>query len=314
MLVREWMTTVLITVRPDAPVAEAQHLMRHRRIRHLPVVAGGRLAGILTDRDVRTALPSQATSLAAGEIHYLLDRLSVERIMTRSVITIGPDAPIADAVGLLLAYRIGALPVIENDRLVGIITETDVLTAFAATFAPSAAGAAQTGAAAATEKAVSQAPAASSAPPGTGHAILVPLDGSSGSESVLPTVGELARASSARVRLLRVASAPEAVEAEGRIIAYGDQETSRVELETLAYLKRVAQSLPEAAVECIVRFGDAAEEIVKEAQAARVHLIAMASHRRRGLDRALRGSVAETVERASAIPVMMVSYGPELTG
>jgi len=306
MLVREWMTTVLATVRPDAPVAEAQHLMRHRRIRHLPVVAGGRLSGIITDRDVRTALPSQATSLAAGEILYLLDRLSVERIMTRPVITIGPEAPIADAVALLLAHRIGALPVMEGDRLVGIITETDLLRAFASTFG--------TGVPVAPRGAVASSTTTSPAPQATGHTILVPLDGSSGSESVLPTVGELARARSARVRLLRVAAEPEAVEADDRIIAYADQETSRVELETLAYLKRVAQSLPDVEVDCAVRFGDAAEEIVKEAQRAHVHLIAMATHRRRGLDRALRGSVAETVERASAIPVVLVSYGPEPPG
>jgi CBS domain-containing protein/nucleotide-binding universal stress UspA family protein len=303
MLVREWMTTILVTVRSDAPVAEAQHLMRHRRIRHLPVVDGGRLAGIITDRDVRTTLPSPATSLAAGEIRYLLDRLLVERVMTRAVITIGPDAPIVEAVGLVLTHRIGALPVVEGDRLVGIITETDLLRAFAATLAAGAPEPAR--AAAPTES--SPGPARSDA----GHRILVPLDGSLGSESVLPTVGELARARGARVHLLRVAANPGAVETGERIIAYADQETSRVELEVLAYLKHLARALPDLEVDCVVRFGEAAEEIVKEAQAACVDLIAMASHRRRGLGRALKGSVAETVERASAIPVVLVPYGPE---
>ena len=305
MLVREWMTTVLVTVRPDAPVAEAQHLMRHRRIRHLPVVEGERLAGIITDRDVRTTLPSPATSLAVGEIRYLLDRLLVERVMTRSVITIGPDAPIADAVGLVLAHRIGALPVVEDDRLVGIITETDLLRAFAATLRGRRAG---------TRCRRGAAPASSPGRRPAGHTILVPLDGSPGSESVLPTVGELALARGARVRLLRVAPEPKAVEADDRIIAYADQETSRVEMETLAYLKRAAAALPGIEVDCVVGFGEAAEEIVKDAQAARVDLIAMATHRRRGLDRALRGSVAETVERASAIPVVLVPYGPEPAG
>jgi CBS domain-containing protein/nucleotide-binding universal stress UspA family protein len=303
MLVREWMTTVLVTVRPDAPVAEAQHLMRHRRIRHLPVVEGGRLAGIITDRDVRTTLPSPATSLAAGEIRYLLDRLLVERVMTRSVITIGPDAPIAEAVRLVLAHRIGALPVTENTRVVGIITETDLLRAFATMFAAAAATPARDAAPAA--------PPAIPAPRGAGHTILVPLDGAAGSESVLPTVGELAQARGARVRLLRVAPEPKAVEADHRIIAYADQETSRVEMEALAYLKRVALALPGIEVDCAVCFGEAAEEIVKAARAAHADLIAMATHRRRGLDRALRGSVAETVERASAIPVVLVPYGPE---
>lgn len=301
MLVRDWMTTVLVTVRPGAPVAEAQHLMRHRRIRHLPVVESGRLAGIITDRDVRTTLPSPATSLAAGEIRYLLDRLLVERVMTRSVITIGPDAPIAEAVSLLLSHRIGALPVVQDTRLVGIITETDLLRAFAAADALSA-------------DVARPSPASSPGRRDSGHTILVPLDGTPGSESVLSTVGELALAQSARVRLLRVASQPKAVEADDRIIAYADQETSRVELETLAYLKRAALALPGIEVDCAVSFGDAAEEIVRDARAQRVDLIAMATHRRRGLDRAFRGSVAETVERASAIPVVLVPYGPEPPG
>ncbi len=303
MLVREWMTTVLVTVRPDSPVAEAQHLMRHRRIRHLPVVEGGRLAGIITDRDVRTTLPSPATSLAVAEIRYLLDRLLVGRVMTRPVITIGPDATIAEAVDLVLARRIGALPVMEGDRLVGIITETDLLRAFAAIAAADAT--------APSRGAGQAAPATSRAPCSGGPTILVPLDGSPGSESVLSTVGELAHAQGARVRLLRVVPEAKAVEAGDRIIAYADQETSRVELATLAYLKRVALALPTIEVDCIVGFGEAAEEIVKQAQASHVDLIAMATHRRRGLDRALRGSVAETVERASAIPVVLVPYGPE---
>jgi acetoin utilization protein AcuB len=301
MLVREWMTTVLVTVRPDSPVAEAQHLMRHRRIRHLPVVDGERLVGIITDRDVRTTLPSPATSLAAGEVRYLLDRLLVERVMTRAVITIGPDAPIADAVGLVLAHRIGALPVMERGRLIGIITETDLLRAFAATFEPGAPAPAREAAAAAPRSAFR----------GAGPTILVALDGAPGSESVLPTVGELAQARGARVRLLSVAPEPKAVEGDDRIIAYADQETSRVEMEVLAYLRRVALALPGIEVDCAVAFGDAAEEIARAAREAHADLIAMATHRRRGLDRALRGSVAETVERASSIPVVLVPYGPE---
>jgi nucleotide-binding universal stress UspA family protein/predicted transcriptional regulator len=267
--------------------------MRHRRIRHLPVVEGGRLAGIITDRDVRTTLSSPATILAVGEIRYLLDRLLVERVMTRSVITIGPEASIGDAVGLILSHRIGALPVIEDDRLVGILTETDLLRAFATTSAARATAP------------VGQSAQVPSAPPRTrsssGPTILVPLDGSPGSD----------HAQAVRVRLLRVVPEAKAVEAGDRIIAYADQETSRVELEALAYLKRVALALPGIEVDGIVGFGEAAGEIVKQAQAPRVDLIAMATHRRRGLDRALKGSVAETVERASAIPVVLVPYGPE---
>ena len=208
MQVRQWMTTVPITIRPDAPVADAQHLMRHRRIRHLPVVTDGRLVGIITDRDVRTAMPSPATGLAAGEIRYLLHRLLVERIMTRSVITISPDRSIADAAGLVLLHRIGALPVMEDDRLAGIITETDLLRAFAS-------GATPAERAARPDRSIVE------------HTILVPLDGSPGSESVLPAVAELARARAARVQLLRVEPPPKALEAGDRVIAFADQETSR---------------------------------------------------------------------------------------
>jgi nucleotide-binding universal stress UspA family protein len=87
-----------------------------------------------------------------------------------------------------------------------------------------------------------------------------------------------------------------------------------VELETLAYLKRLGEALPGIDVDHVVRFGEAVEEIVSEAKEARVDLIAMATHRRRGLDRALKGSVAEDVERVSAIPVVLVPYGPEPLG
>lgn len=298
MRVQEWMTTVLVTVRPDDPVAQAQRLMRYRRIRHLPVVRDGRLVGIITDRDVRTALPSPATSFAAGEVRYLLDRLLVERVMSRTVVTVGPSASLADAVSLVLTHRIGALPVLDGDQLVGILTETDLLRALAS-FVPLAATAGPVGVRVA---------ASSGAP---GGAILVPLDGSPGSESVLPTVCELARARGARVHLLRVAPKAREVESGNRIIVYADQETSRVEMEVLDYLKAIARALTDVDVRCAVRFGDAAEEIVRAAEAEPADLIAMATHRRRGLDRALRGSVAETVERASAIPVLLVPYGPE---
>jgi acetoin utilization protein AcuB len=320
MLVRDRMTSVLFTARPETSVADVEHVMRHRRIRHVPVVSDdGRLVGIVTDRDVRTAMPSPATSLAAGEIYYLVNRLRVERIMTHAVIAIGPDAPISDAVGRMLARRIGALPVLEGGRLVGIITETDLLRAFAEMCAsgattpsggsPEAAWSPERAAADAREAVPPACPAAVS----TGHSILVPLDGSPGSESVLPTVAELALARSARVRLLRVVAVPAEVRIGDRIVAYADQEAGRVELETLYYLKGIADALPGVEVARVVRFGDPVDEIVREAQTAGVDLIAMATHRRTALDRAFNGSIAETVERAAAIPVVLVPYGSALS-
>lgn len=303
MLVREWMTTVPITLGPDSPVGEAEQLMRHRRIRHLPVMDGERLVGIISDRDVRTAMPSATTTFTRGEIHYLLDELRVGRIMTRAVITIAPGARITDAVGLVLTHRIGALPVVEGTRLVGIITETDLLRAFAVTCASC-----ETAPGALTALAERT---SCPARPDALHTILVPLDGSPGSESVLPTVGELARARGAGVRLLRVVPAPPAVHAGDRVVSYAEQESQRVEFEMLGYLKGLGAALTGIPVESVVRFGDAAQEIVHEAQSARVNLIAMASHQRRGLDRVLKGSVAETVERAAVVPVVLVPYGVE---
>lgn len=142
--------------------------------------------------------------------------------------------------------------------------------------------------------------------------VLVPLDGSAGSQAVLPTVEELARAEGARVRLVHVAPSPESVIMNGRVIAYADQEAARIEQEVLAYLRKVAAELSGLEVEAAVRFGDPVEEIVKEAESAGVDLIALATHRRTGVRRLLKGSVAEQVERATAIPVLLVRHGEQV--
>jgi len=125
------MTGALITVPPDTPVLDARHLMVEKRIRHLLVTSeSGELRGIITDRDIRLNLPSQATSLTVWELNYLLTRLTVGKVMTESVITVGPDRQARDAAQLMLDHRIGALPVVDAGHLVGIVTETDLLRAF----------------------------------------------------------------------------------------------------------------------------------------------------------------------------------------
>src|SRR5262249_27436548 len=90
----------------------------------------GELLGIVTDRDIRLNLPSQATSLSVWEMNYLLTRLTVGAVMTSSVITVGPDRDARDAAQLMLDHRIGALPVVDSGRPIGIVTETDLLRAF----------------------------------------------------------------------------------------------------------------------------------------------------------------------------------------
>jgi len=127
MDVKEVMTPEPVTITPDTSVSEAQKLMKTRAIRHLPVVENGRLVGIFTDRDLRTVSPSPATSLSAWEITYLLTKLTVREVMTRFVMTVAPDRSLTEAVGLLLAHKIGALPVVEAQRVIGILTQTDVL-------------------------------------------------------------------------------------------------------------------------------------------------------------------------------------------
>jgi acetoin utilization protein AcuB len=104
--------------------------MRRKVIRHLLVTEGERLVGIVTDRDIRLNLPSPATSLSVWEINYLLTKLTVGDVMTKAVITVEPERPIEEAARLMLERRIGALPVVSEGGLVGILTETDLLRAF----------------------------------------------------------------------------------------------------------------------------------------------------------------------------------------
>lgn len=139
MLVRELMTPNPITVGPETGVFEARQRMLKERIRHLLVEAEGRLVGIVTDRDIRLNLPSKATSLSVWEVNYLLARLTVEQVMSRAVITVGPGRDAGDAARLMLDHRIGAVPVVDSGRIVGILTETDIVRAFVETASAGAA-------------------------------------------------------------------------------------------------------------------------------------------------------------------------------
>ncbi len=125
-LVRDWMSSNPITIGPKTTLPEADALMRDRHVRRLMVVDHGKLVGIITLADVREAGPSSATSLSIFELHYLLAKLTIDEIMTRNVITVTADATIRDAARLMLDHDIGSLPVLDGNRLVGIITESDI--------------------------------------------------------------------------------------------------------------------------------------------------------------------------------------------
>jgi acetoin utilization protein AcuB len=129
MLVQDVMQTKLFTVTPETTLAEALRLTGQRGIRHLPVLDGDQLVGILSDRDLKRATASSAARLEAHEA-TLSRRLRVDDAMTRTVITIGPTHAIETAACLMIQERIGALPVTDGDRLVGLVTETDVLRLF----------------------------------------------------------------------------------------------------------------------------------------------------------------------------------------
>ncbi|MEE8504143.1 MAG: CBS domain-containing protein [candidate division NC10 bacterium] len=125
------MKTDLVQVSPSESVRTAWALLREHRIRHLPVVEDDKLVGIITDRDVRLVFPSALTSgQREQDPHDALEKVMVQEIMTKQVITVAPDTSIADAARIILERRIGGLPVVQGSRLVGIITKTDILAVY----------------------------------------------------------------------------------------------------------------------------------------------------------------------------------------
>jgi acetoin utilization protein AcuB len=131
MRVHDIMSAKPITVDPDMPMLEARQRMRDERIRHLLVTEGSRLVGIVTDRDIRLNLPSPATTLSVWEINFLLAKLRVRDVMTSSVLVVDSNRPAAEAARIMLEHKIGALPVLDNGQLVGIVTESDFVRAVA---------------------------------------------------------------------------------------------------------------------------------------------------------------------------------------
>ncbi|MCX6029819.1 MAG: CBS domain-containing protein [Chloroflexi bacterium] len=127
MLVGERMTRNPVTINEEASIDEGLHLMRERKVRRLPVLdAAGRMVGIVSDKDLLHAAPSPATSLSVYELHYLLAKLTIKRVMSSPVITVSANTPVEEAARIMADNKIGGLPVVENDQLVGIITETDI--------------------------------------------------------------------------------------------------------------------------------------------------------------------------------------------
>ena len=131
MFVKERMSRPALTVHPEMPIWDAHRLMRKENVRRFPVVdKRGRLVGIISEKDLLNAAPSQATSLSMHEINYLLSRITVEKVMTKKVITVEEGTPLEDAARIMADLKIGGLPVTRDGEVVGIITETDLFKIF----------------------------------------------------------------------------------------------------------------------------------------------------------------------------------------
>lgn len=131
MPVKDLMSQDLVTVNVDDSVMKASKLMKDKEIQHLPVLKKGRLAGIVSDRDLKEASPSKATALDIHELYYLLDQITVGSIMPSRLITIAPVDTVEKAAAVMLKNNISALPVVSPDGdLTGIITKGDIFRAF----------------------------------------------------------------------------------------------------------------------------------------------------------------------------------------
>jgi acetoin utilization protein AcuB len=131
MLVGRRMTRSVITISPETPMEEALNLMHREHIRRIPVVnKHGALVGIVTEMQLLKASPSDATTLSKFEMEGLMNKVKVESLMTKDVITVNEDTPLEEAAGIMVDKKIGGLPVVQGDKVVGIITETDLFKIF----------------------------------------------------------------------------------------------------------------------------------------------------------------------------------------
>ena len=131
MLVEDRMTSDPLTITTDTSLKDALELVRSKSFRHLPVLdEDGGLVGIVTEKSLVYASPTPTTTLSVFEVDYVLSRTKVGQVIQGSVITVGPDLPIEEAARVMIDHRIGCLPVVEDEKLVGIISDTDIFRVF----------------------------------------------------------------------------------------------------------------------------------------------------------------------------------------
>lgn len=130
MYVKQFMTSQVISVTPNESILNAMNTLKTKRINRLPVLSNGKLVGIVTDGDLRAASPSPVTSLSKFEMNELLSKVSIKDVAVKKVITCSPETLIEDAALVMRENKIGALPVLEGEKMVGIITQNNILDAF----------------------------------------------------------------------------------------------------------------------------------------------------------------------------------------
>jgi acetoin utilization protein AcuB len=126
-MVRDYMMSALTTIPTDSSLLDAAVTMRRSAIRHLPIVDGERLVGIITERDVLRCSPSLLSEITQDEYNAIFENTPIARVMTRDPISVAPDSPIRDALAIMLDRKMGCLPVVDQGRLVGILTRSDLL-------------------------------------------------------------------------------------------------------------------------------------------------------------------------------------------
>ena len=127
MLVEDVMSRSVVTLTPEQTLRDALNLLQSNRVRHLPVVDGSALVGMVTDRDVKRATPSVLSGVGRDEYDRVLKTTKVAQFMTREPITVTPKSGLKAAIEIFLDRRVGALPVVEDGHLVGILSDSDIL-------------------------------------------------------------------------------------------------------------------------------------------------------------------------------------------
>ena len=130
MFVKNKMTTNPFTISPEQTIPDAHEIMVQNGVKRLPVMKNGKLVGVVSKNDIDRYSPSKATTLSMGEITYLLSKTKIKHVMTKNPITISSNALLEEAATLMRDQRVGFLPVVDDGKLVGIITESDIFDSF----------------------------------------------------------------------------------------------------------------------------------------------------------------------------------------